>query len=162
PNIGVTLSMTSSAGTTSAIFTSNSSTSSVSGTTDGSGQVSFTVRSASGKNETLTFSASAVQNGQTFNLTSHPTLTVGSGSGGTTGFTGTLTTDFISMPADNLAVATLTATVLQNGTAVSGKTVSISATSGAPASGMTLSPATAVTDASGHAVFTVRSTSQGG
>ncbi|MEP7285394.1 MAG: Ig-like domain-containing protein [Chloroflexota bacterium] len=137
-------------------------------TTDSFGNTAYIFRSST--NQTLTFTATASLNSSSITLNNRPTLIFGTGgtsvtatpgAGTVSASTSTLTTDFISIPADNIAVATLTVTLKDSSSnAVSGKTVTIA---GNPTlSGMTLQPASVTTDSSGVAKFTVRSTSLGG
>jgi uncharacterized repeat protein (TIGR01451 family) len=150
---GVTLTYTTNTGSTTGITLSSTTL-----TTDSGGNAAFTMKSTTPV--TATFSATATFNGQTISLTQHPQLIFGTG-GTTVTAVFTFTTNYISIPADNITAATLTASIKDTaGNGISGKTVTVV---GNPVlAGMTLSPASAVTDASGNAVFTVRSSVQGG
>jgi hypothetical protein len=154
--VGVVLNYTTNTGSTTGITPAPGTAMPV---TDVNGVTSIQLRST--QNVIVTLSATATNANGTITLAG-PAVTFGTG--GTPG-TGTATgntvvVDCIQIPADNIRAATITVT-LRNGTvAVPGKTVVVS---GSPVlAGMTLQPASAVTDANGAARFTVRSTTVGG
>jgi len=150
---GVTLSYTTNTGNTTGITLSSTT-----GVTDANGNVSFTVKSTT--NQTLTFSATATIGSQTMTFTQQPVVTFGTGGVSNTNTT-TVTADCLSVAADNIQVANVSiVTKTAAGTGISGKTFTLAANP--TLSGLTIQPASAVTDANGLAKFTIRSSSQGG
>ncbi len=137
--------------------------------TNGSGQAFFQVRSTTA--QTVTFTIQAMNGTGSITLTQQPqvtfvsnitpTATVTALPGVVSGTRSTLTTDFISIPADNITTATLTVHLFDgNGSPIAGKTVSIV---GNPVlAGVTVQSTSPVTNSGGIATFTVRSATQGG
>ncbi len=130
-------------------------------TTDGSGNATFQVRSTVG--QTVTFTVQATFNGVTTQLNAQPVVafTSTTATGVVSATNSKLSTDFISIPADNITFATLTVQ-LKDGSnnPVANKTVSI--TANPPLTGMTIQTISGVTNSGGVATFQVRSVTQGG
>jgi len=125
----------------------HSTISAVSGPSDSNGVVTFTVKDT--KAEIVTYTATDTTD--TVTVTQKPQVTFTAGAVSAT--VSTVTTNPASVPADNSTTSTITVTLLDaNSNPVSSKSVSISAGSG----NSSISPASATTNASGVASFTVK------
>jgi uncharacterized repeat protein (TIGR01451 family) len=133
-----------------------------SGLTNGSGQITFTVKSSVAQAVSIAWSATNSFGGPVTYNGAPPTVTFTAGGTGVVDrAVSTVTTDFSQIPADNTTKATITVTLKDTaGTAVAGKTVSLTA-SPAPATLLVENLGTAVSDANGVVRFTVRSSAQG-
>src|SRR5262249_54128105 len=123
PGAGVVVTYTTNTGSSTGITPGSGMT----GTTDVNGNVTFQVRST--QNATLTFTATATALGQTITLSQRPTVTFGTGGttgggGGTVATTGTMTADWCQLPPGQ--ETTLTLTLLNGTTPVSGKNITLS------------------------------------
>ncbi|MCX6880240.1 MAG: Ig-like domain-containing protein [Verrucomicrobia bacterium] len=126
----------------------------VSGTTDTSGVATFTVTSTTAGADV--FTATDTTDGVTVTPTATVTFTAGAVSAGTS----TVTASPTLVTADGATPSTITVTLKDAGNnPVSGKTVSLAHTSGPGSPVITTN--SNVTDASGHATFTVTSTTLG-
>jgi hypothetical protein len=123
----------------------------VSGTTDTNGVATFTVTSTTAGADV--FTATDTTDGVTVTPTATVTFTAGAVSAGTS----TVAASPTSVTADGVTPSTITVTLKDgNNNPVSGKTVSLAHTSGPGSPVITTN--SNVTDASGHATFTVTST----
>lgn len=134
------------------------------GTTNSSGQVTFTVVSTVAQTVSVPYSAvnSFSSSGAVTYGTNPPQLVFTSATAGVvSSVRSTVTTDYISIPADGTTVATITVT-LKNDTdqPITGKTVTLTANP-SPSTLIVTPVSGTVSDAAGQVKFTVRSTAQG-
>src|SRR5207302_10361357 len=119
----------------------------VSGTTDASGQATFTVASTVAEAKTVSVTAPAGLSGVTSSLTFVAPTASSS--------TSTISASIANVLNDNSATSTITVTLKDSGGfAISGATAAISSSG----TGNTIAPASATTNASGQASFTIKST----
>ncbi|MDR3645017.1 MAG: invasin domain 3-containing protein, partial [Clostridia bacterium] len=122
----------------------------VSGTTNASGQATFTVKST--KAETVTYTATD----QTDNVTVSQTAQVQFVAGSVSSAQSTVTASPASVTADGSGTSTITVTLKDsNANPVSGKTVALAQNSGASS---TITTVSGTTNSSGQATFTVKNT----
>lgn len=156
------------------LFGGNGVSASPSGTqmTDSSGNATFQLRSTIIQTATISAQASNLYGTVTLTQTATinfvsstgATITPGPGTGtpgtGAVGANSSVTADFLSIPADNTTIATITVTLRNSSNVgVSGKNIVV--TPSQVLAGVTLTALNSVTDASGVAKFTVKSSVQG-
>ncbi len=133
------------------------------GTTNASGQVTFTIKSSIAQTVQIPYSATNSFGGPVTYNQNPPvvTFTTGTGTGVVSASKSTVVTDYISIPADGTFKATITVTLKNDADQpITGKTVTLTANP-APSTLIIEQATSNVSDSSGQVKFTVRSSAQG-